>query len=114
MLLSVLTTLCNLLHHSTSSQQRGSKSKAMFFYDDPTRMIWGCKTQLSNILALLEKWTLWGNTFFRTRVLIVLTNRYFFRTLSKISSNLVFNKKLDANDAVMIAVPICTKTLGHY
>ena len=56
MLLSA--TLCYLLHHSTSSQQRGPKGKAMFFYDNPDRMILGCKIQLSNILALLGKWTL--------------------------------------------------------
>ena len=46
MLLS--TTLCYLLHHS--SQQRGPKGKAMFFYEDPACKIWGCKIQLGNIL----------------------------------------------------------------
>ena len=58
MLLS--TTLRYLLHHSTSSLQRGLKSKAMFFYDDPACMIWDCKIQFSTVIF----WHYWENGLF--------------------------------------------------
>ena len=56
MLLST-TLLCYLLHRSLPVSSVAQRVKPCF-NEDPARLIWGCKIQLSNILVLLGKWTL--------------------------------------------------------
>ena len=56
--------------------------KPCFFYDDPARMIWGCKIQLSNILALLGKWTLQTNFQVIAQTLPI-CNNIFIRHISQ-------------------------------